>query len=84
MRRNRREKKKTSFCTFGQTLLFFLLSHDVSLEDSFEGSERFPFHPKMVQQRGNSNYWQIYTVGGRPNIISCIVAVQVQDKVYVV
>lgn len=36
----------------------------------------------MVQQRGNSNYWQIYTVGGRPNIISCIVAVQVQDKVY--
>lgn len=77
MRRNRSERNE-----FRPDSSF--PSHAVSLKNSFEGSERFLFHPKMVQQRGNSNYWQIYTVGGRPNIISCIVAVQVQDKVYVV
>lgn len=51
----RRNWRETSFCTFGQTLLFFFLSHDVSLKNSFEGSERFP--------RRWSNNGEIQTIG---------------------
>lgn len=75
--------EKTSFFTFGQTLLFFS-SHNVRIPFLEGGSER----PEDGPTTGKFNYWQIHTVGPTSllvciiiTIVYCIVAVQVQDGV---